>query len=589
MGQGLHTLEDFSAHSNYIELTLRQMGYMNVFPHTGVKSAITLRGKKVFPLVTGSFGGVDFFHSVIGEANDHFAQSQTEEVDIEPSELQGMNNALDTAQQTTSSHPVLGLLTSLLGKLPGGNSRELIDEANELQRSADAQSWQNQEDEVRGAEPMNRTPDASDYYAYAPGGNAYGSSVSYRDGPADYETAPKPHHDTSGAPEYGIPLAGHTSNNTAGPEAVKPTANFDPQKTIDKVKPILAFRDKINRKINDIVEKVPYLETIREKISDDVQILVFSFLAPFIKPVIKLATNGLKEGSSELLKKSEEQQYEPWKDPYCTDPTHSLLSKDHFSNVLNEPAGKVAAEIVKYVVPKILLAWEREQLDVKEVTEDCVHIMHHPSLRDPHSEAQKAMFDVVEDWAKSKPRGWINDILSADSVRAGKNQVVHGPNSHGSGTGSGEKPHAQAAGAAGAGGAAGLLGLLGKFSGSHGNASQGSPPPQASHGASSSGGGGGSADLLSTLGHLASSHGQQGGQSQSQPSAGGGLMSALGALGGLSGQGQSQGSGGGSSGGGSGGGSGGSLLSTLGHLAGSSHGQSQAQSSGGDGNQTQLL
>lgn len=64
LGQALHCLEDFGAHTNYTELALRDLGYHNVFPHTGTATRINLRGKEVFPLVTGTFGVVDFFHSV---------------------------------------------------------------------------------------------------------------------------------------------------------------------------------------------------------------------------------------------------------------------------------------------------------------------------------------------------------------------------------------------------------------------------------------------------------------------------------------------------------------------------------------------
>lgn len=64
LGQALHCLEDFGAHTNYTELALRELGYHNVFPHTGTATRINLRGKEVFPLVTGTFGVVDFFHSV---------------------------------------------------------------------------------------------------------------------------------------------------------------------------------------------------------------------------------------------------------------------------------------------------------------------------------------------------------------------------------------------------------------------------------------------------------------------------------------------------------------------------------------------
>ena len=63
LGQGLHCLEDFGAHTNYTELALRDMGYRNVFPHVGTSTEINLRGHQVYPLVTGTFGVVDFLHS----------------------------------------------------------------------------------------------------------------------------------------------------------------------------------------------------------------------------------------------------------------------------------------------------------------------------------------------------------------------------------------------------------------------------------------------------------------------------------------------------------------------------------------------
>jgi hypothetical protein len=66
LGQALHTLEDLSAHSNWVELALIEMGYRHVFPHVGENTAIHLGGKTIFPLVTGTFGGMDFIHSLLG-------------------------------------------------------------------------------------------------------------------------------------------------------------------------------------------------------------------------------------------------------------------------------------------------------------------------------------------------------------------------------------------------------------------------------------------------------------------------------------------------------------------------------------------
>ncbi|CAG8901329.1 unnamed protein product [Penicillium nalgiovense] len=131
LGQGLHTLEDFAAHTNYVELALREMGFKNVFPHTGTATEINLQGRRVYPLVTGTFGMVDFFHSVMGEADDHFTQSEVNEMDI----------ALGNAEQNAQSNGSLNALTGLLSKIPG--TKGLVSEAEGLKRSSAAQGMAN--------------------------------------------------------------------------------------------------------------------------------------------------------------------------------------------------------------------------------------------------------------------------------------------------------------------------------------------------------------------------------------------------------------------------------------------------------------
>lgn len=65
----LTTMPDFFAHSNYTELALIEMGERDVFPHCGQDTRVQLEGARnaVYPIVTGTFGGVDFLHSVVGE------------------------------------------------------------------------------------------------------------------------------------------------------------------------------------------------------------------------------------------------------------------------------------------------------------------------------------------------------------------------------------------------------------------------------------------------------------------------------------------------------------------------------------------
>lgn len=44
---------DFSAHSNYVELALREMG-VDAFPHVGENTEVEINGKKIWPLITGT-------------------------------------------------------------------------------------------------------------------------------------------------------------------------------------------------------------------------------------------------------------------------------------------------------------------------------------------------------------------------------------------------------------------------------------------------------------------------------------------------------------------------------------------------------
>jgi hypothetical protein len=160
-----------------------------------------------------------------------------------------------------------------------------------------------------------------------------------------------------------------------------------------------------------------------EKITETLTIFVLSLLAPFIRPIINAVSAQLKSGSSGVVDASGKHQYEPWTDPHCSDPTHSLLSKDHFSNILNEPAGQVAAAILQYVAPRIIYAWEHPDIPVEQVLDDINRVFHHPAVRDHHCELHRNMYDVVQRWAHTHQGSHVDDILSSESVRKGKNHI----------------------------------------------------------------------------------------------------------------------------------------------------------------------
>ncbi|KAI4205803.1 MAG: hypothetical protein LQ346_001382 [Caloplaca aetnensis] len=379
LGQGLHCMEDFGAHTNYTELALREMGYTNVFPHTGIATEVNLRGRRVFPLVTGTFGAVDFLHSVLGEATDHFAQTEIDEMDIALGKAQVQSKPSGGARTGSGAAGDSGLsgMTSLLSQMPGAGS--LCQQAEQLQAQSDAQEHANSMNRGTSAAP----PSTNTNFSAPPGSQG-------------------------GPPGPGIPGM---------------SANFDPMKTAAQIYPILEFRDKVVRAISATIEKIPGLEALVEKITERLTLFVLSLLAPFIRPIINAVSAQLKAGSSSVVDASGKHQYEPWTDPHCSDPTHSLLSKDHFSNILNSPAGQIAAAILQYVAPRILYAWQHPDIPVDQVLNDIVRVFHHPAARDHGCEIHNTMFSVVERWAHSWKGPDLNSILGSESVRAGKNHI----------------------------------------------------------------------------------------------------------------------------------------------------------------------
>lgn len=137
LGQALHTLEDFGAHTNYVELALKEMGFNNVFTHTGTQTQVNARGKHVYPLVTGTFGGVDFLHSVLGEATDHITQSELEEMN----DTLGMAAGSNKKSAGSGGSSAIDSLGDLLSKVPGTGG--LMDEAKRLQQMSNQQAASN--------------------------------------------------------------------------------------------------------------------------------------------------------------------------------------------------------------------------------------------------------------------------------------------------------------------------------------------------------------------------------------------------------------------------------------------------------------
>ncbi|KAJ5300549.1 uncharacterized protein N7443_005551 [Penicillium atrosanguineum] len=350
LGTGLHCLEDYAAHSNYTELALIEMGETDVFPHVGRNAMLELSGAQdyVYPIVTGTFGGVDFFHSVLGELSDKTKQS----------ELQSLEGVI---QESESDSPSGSLLQDLLHKIPSGLLGD-SDQAGQM----------------------------DDFKAKANDARQNNQEIS-------------PHE-----PE----------------EWTRYLDNVQKQ-----IYPILEWHDQLLKAINEAIEKIPVLPELIEQVQDQITVFVFSILAPYVLPIIKQVKAELETGSSEVIQSSREQQHIVFNDDSSSDPTHSMLSKDHFSNVLNEPAGRIASQCVKWAVPQLMELWDNEEIDINRTLNRIITgIFHHPAQRehgeDGATDIRHTMFSTVEQWWSEKSDEECESLreqLSRDGVLEGRN------------------------------------------------------------------------------------------------------------------------------------------------------------------------
>ncbi|RDW61278.1 Het-C domain-containing protein [Aspergillus mulundensis] len=354
LGTGLHCLEDYAAHSNYVELSLIELGEFEVFPHVGRDTQVEIDGKSVYPIVTGTFGGVDFFHSVLGEISDKATQS----------EIQELEGAINESQNESPSD---SFLQNLLNKIPEGligNSDEKVGRMDELK--AESESAKHQQVSPREPEEW----------------------ATYLD---------------------------------------------DVQK---KIYPVLEWHDDLLKSINEAIEKIPILPELIEQVQEQITVAVFSILAPYVLPILQQVKAELQTGSSEVIQSSRDQQHVVFNNDSCSNPTHSMLSKDHFSNVLNEPAGRVASQVVKWTVPQLMELWDDEDADIEPTLDRIISgVFHHPVLRQDGPKIRRTMFDTVREWWEEAGNESLRDQLSREGVREGRN---HKEGVHDSGHGCGK-------------------------------------------------------------------------------------------------------------------------------------------------------
>ena len=127
LGTAMHTMEDFPAHSNFCELSLVSQGHTQVFTHVGDQVRIRApNGNMVAPLVTGTFGGDDFQHSLLGEAGDHISQSSI-------SDLNDQMNKAKSKKAASGDFGSINQIKKLLGSFPSSDGQSASRDLDAMQ------------------------------------------------------------------------------------------------------------------------------------------------------------------------------------------------------------------------------------------------------------------------------------------------------------------------------------------------------------------------------------------------------------------------------------------------------------------------
>lgn len=209
----------------------------------------------------------------------------------------------------------------------------------------------------------------------------------------------------------------------AGPSqpGAKRPEDMSPQEIHAVLWQVLTFRDSVVKKIEKTIEKIPGLGPLIEKLMESIQVFIYTTLEPYLKPLMKVATDGLMSASGEVINTHD--QYEVFNDPRASDPTHSFLSKDHFNLILNEPAGNLAKIIVAHTVSLVVKAWDDSSMNVHQITEDILQCLFHPDFHNPSSEIQRKMLQFMRDWVQGlgHRQGEVLRRLTKNAVRNHEN------------------------------------------------------------------------------------------------------------------------------------------------------------------------
>ncbi|KAG5936497.1 hypothetical protein E4U59_004983 [Claviceps monticola] len=190
------------------------------------------------------------------------------------------------------------------------------------------------------------------------------------------------------------------------------------------VEPVLFIHDRMKKWLREESYTADPLEenSAGTQLGATTNRFVFEFLGLIIESSVKELRNALRAAKVRVDEEAAQSDSAAiYEDGSTTsDPSHSDLSKDHFSNVLNPPAGLVATVTTNWTTQQVVKCWDDPDLSTEETIRTILTILHHPAFPKKKTQIQKYMFDVVQSWWKGmeeQERVVLRSKLTKESIK----------------------------------------------------------------------------------------------------------------------------------------------------------------------------
>ena len=191
---------------------------------------------------------------------------------------------------------------------------------------------------------------------------------------------------------------------------------------------------------NEDMFKIPVLSDAVENIGYFMNALVYKFFTVLIEPSLQETRNAMKGVRHKAFKAG--QLLDIFKDGLTgSNLSHSDIAKDHFSNLLNQPAGLVAIVITNWSVRMEVHYWDDHNRSAEDTINHILPILHHPAFPSEWNDPQRYIFEAFENWWNTHSPSQKDQLSNMLSKESGKSYYDHhshtittsnfrGPNKH---------------------------------------------------------------------------------------------------------------------------------------------------------------